>query len=273
MPTAQINGINMYYEEQGSGEPLLMIMGLSGHVMHWLFQAPALAPHYRVVTFDNRGAGRSDAPPGPYSTRQMADDAAALLEHLGIERARVVGWSMGGMIAQELVLAHPQRVERLVLLASLAKVKPYGHAWLTFGEQARERELEPRGLALWSMPWLYTPAFMTNTQMVEAALNQVAADPYPIGAQGFAGQSAACRAHDALDRLSGITAPTLVLVGAEDILTPPEYSREMAARIPGARLQLLERGGHGISLEYPQLVNDALLAFLAERQPAGAPAS
>ena len=267
MPTAQINGITMYYEEQGSGEPLLLIMGLSGHTLFWMFQAPVLAQKYRVITFDNRGAGRTDAPAGDYSTRQMADDAAALLDHLGIERAAVVGWSMGGMIAQELALAHPQKVKRLVLLASLPRAHAWGHPWLDFGEQAREKGLDPRGLTIWSLPWMYTPAFMTQLDMVQTALDRAALDPFPISAQGFAGQAAACRAHNTLDRLGQVGAPTLVLVGAEDILTPPYYSREMAERIPGARLQILERGGHGMAIEYPQAVNEALLTFLAEEAP------
>lgn len=273
MPNAQVNGINLYYEEQGSGEPLLLIMGLHGHILAWFFQVPALAQKYRVIAFDNRGAGRSEAPPGPYTTRQMADDAAGLLDHLGVERAHVVGWSMGGEIAQELALAHPQKVGRLVLLASLARPRPWGLPWLTFAEQARERGLDQRGLLIWSLPWLYTPAFMTQAERVEVALNVAGMDPYPISAQGFAGQAAACRTHDALDRLGQISSPTLVLVGAEDILTPPYYSREMAERIPGARLQTLERGGHGMPLEYPQAVNEALLAFLGEPAPVSAAGS
>lgn len=268
MPTAQINGINLYYEEMGSGEPLLLIMGLGGHSMHWLFQSSVLSQSYRVIVFDNRGAGRSDAPAGPYTTREMAADAAGLLDHLGIQRARVVGWSMGGMIAQELALARPEQVERLVLLASLAKQKEWAGAWLSFAAQAREREMDARGLVMWGMPWMYTPSFLQDAARVDAALNQSLLDPFPMGAQGYAGQAEACRTHDALDRLGGIAAPTLVMVGSEDILTPPYYSREMAERIPGARLQLLESGGHGAPIEYPQQVNEALLAFLGEREPA-----
>ena len=270
MPKVRINDIDMFYDEQGSGEPLLLIMGLGGHSGHWFMQVPALAQHYRVITFDNRGAGQTEAPPGPYSTRQMADDTAALMDHLGVARAKVVGWSMGGMIAQELAINHPEKVERLVLFASLPRMRDYAEAWLTFGEQARERGLDRRGLAIWAMPWLYTPTFMTNMDLVEAALNQAMLDPFPISAQGFAGQAAACRAHDTLDRLDRIMAPTLVLVGAEDILTPPGYSRELAARIPGARLQILERGGHGANIETPQPVNEAFLAFLAEPSPVAA---
>lgn len=266
MPTASINGISLYYEDQGrrEGEPLLLIMGLGGHSLAWFLQLPALTPHYRVLTFDNRGVGRSEVPPGPYTLRQMADDAAGLLDHLGVARAHVVGWSMGGLIAQELALSYPERVGRLVLLASAARPRPaLVEPWLTFQEQALTRELDRRGFALWLMPWGFTPAFMTQPDRVELALAQALADPYPATPQGFAAQAAACRAVDLRERLPALGTPTLVLVGAEDILTPPAYSRELAERIPGARLQVLERGGHGMPLEYPQAVNEALLAFLA----------
>lgn len=274
MPTVHVNGINLYHEENGKGEPLLLIMGFTAHSMMWMMQVPTLAQHYRVITFDNRGVGRTDVPAGPYTIRQMADDAAGLLDHLGIERANVIGWSMGGMIAQELALAYPQRVGRLVLLASAASAREYANAWLTYTAQAYEHvnagSLDRRGFIINSMPWIYTSAFLTQPDLVQAALLQAQADPFPATAQGIFGQAEACRGHlfsNALDRLSGITSQTLVLVGAEDILTPATYSREMAERIPGARLQILERGGHGMSIEYAMAVNEALLAFLAEPAP------
>ena len=271
MPAAQINGITLYYEEAGSGEPLLLIAGFTAHSMLWALQVPALAQRYRVITFDNRGIGRSDAPAGPYTTRQMADDADGLLEYLGIERAHVIGWSMGGMIAQELALNHAQRLDRLVLLSSLARANPYAGAWLDYMAQAfelvAEGRLDATGFTISSMPWLFTPALMTQPAVVEMSLQQSLANPFPAAPHGIAGQAAACRAHifgDALERLKNITAPTLVLAGAEDILTPPLYSREMAERIPGARLRILDHGGHGMAIEYAATVNEALLAFLSE---------
>ena len=278
MPTAQLSGIDIYYEEHGSGDPLLLIMGFGGHSLAWIMQVPALAKQFRVITLDNRGVGRSSVPPGPYTTRQMADDAAALLDHLDIERAHVVGWSMGGMIAQELALGYPQKVDRLVLLASVARTRPYAENWLRYATQSAELvksgALDPTGALLGGMPWMFTPAFLSQPDLVQAAIAQSLADPFPPTPEGIAAQAEACRAHafgDALDRLTEIAAPTLVLVGAEDILTPAVYSREMADRIPGARLQILEKGGHGMPLEHPQQVNDALLAFLAE--PAAVPSA
>jgi 3-oxoadipate enol-lactonase len=264
MPLLSVNGIDLYYEEAGDGLPLLLISGAGGKTLDWTPLLPALSERFRVVSFDNRGGGRSSAPPGPYTTRQMADDATALLDHLAITRAHVVGLSLGGMIGQELALAAPARVDRLVLLATYARPRLSILApWQTFLRQAREQALDPTGYALCTMPWYFTPAFMVQQEQVEAALAKMLSAPYPTPGHGLTAQAAAARHHDALERLSAIAAPTLVLVGAEDIVTPPSSAQELAAGIPGARLQVLERGGHLMSVEYPEAVAEALLAFLA----------
>jgi pimeloyl-ACP methyl ester carboxylesterase len=256
--TVSVNGIDLYYEERGSGPPLLVIPGLSGTG----FTIPALEPHFRSITLDNRGAGRSSAPPGPYTTRLMADDAAALLDHLGIDRAHVLGFSLGGMIAQELALAHPERVGRLVLNGAFARPN---HAlvdpWIALWDQAYGGKIDLVTFNLWLLGWLLTPAFMTQPDLVAAAI--AAPDPYPATAQGVAGQTAAVRAHDTLDRLGQIAAPTLVLVGAQDILTPVFYAEELAKGIPGATLKVLDPGGHSVLFEYADAANAALLAFLS----------
>jgi 3-oxoadipate enol-lactonase len=261
-PTTQsasvhVNGIDLYYEEHGSGPPLLLIPGLSSTG----FTLPALEPHFRSITLDNRGAGRSSAPPGPYTTRLLADDAAALLDHLGIERAHVLGFSLGGLIAQEMALAHPERVDHLVLNGTVARPN---HAvfdpWLTLFVQAYEKQIDPVAFNLWLMGWLLTPAFMTQPDLVAAAL--AGEDPYPASAQGVAAQADAARTHDTLERLGQISAPTLVLVGAEDIVFPVVYSEVLAAGIPGAKLQVLEPGGHAVLFEFEEAANAALLDFL-----------
>jgi 3-oxoadipate enol-lactonase len=263
MPSTQVNGIDLYYEETGSGPPLLLIAGLGGNTLGWAMLLPALAEHFRVIAFDNRGAGRSSAPAGPNTTGQLADDTAVLLDRLGIERTHVIGLSMGGMIAQELALAHPERVDRLVLYSTVARPRlaTFG-PWLSIWENAAKHGLDASSLALSLMPWMFTPAFMTQHDQVEAALVEWASDPYPAPAHGIIAQTAACRTHDALDRLPQIAAPTLVLVGAEDILFPVSCARELAGSIPGARLHVLERGGHIPDAEYPEAVAEAMLNFL-----------
>lgn len=267
MPVAHVNGIDLHYEDEGSGPPVLLIPGLGGHSGIWVLQRKALSPQYRVLSLDNRGAGRSDVPPGPYTVRQMAEDAAALLDALGIERASIVGWSMGGMVAQELALAHPGKVDRLVLLATSARLQPHVVDWIRFDEELREAGLAGPGRNVWSLPWVAPPRLMMQPEFVPMTLERMATDPYPITSQGFHAQApAACR-HDTLERLHQIGAPTLVLVGAEDVLTPPADAEAMAERIAGARLQVLEQGGHGMPVAEPEAVNAALLVFLAESAP------
>ena len=154
MPTINVNGLNMYYEEHGQGEPLLMIQGLSAHSLHWLMQTPVMAQHFRTIVFDNRGAGRTEAPEGPYTIRQMADDTAGLMDALQVERAHVVGISMGGIIAQELAINYPQKVNKLVLLSTIGKPKSQRVTdwWLGFQEWVLERKPDRFQYATFVLP-------------------------------------------------------------------------------------------------------------------------
>jgi pimeloyl-ACP methyl ester carboxylesterase len=261
MPVVQLNGIERFYQETGQGDPLLLINGIGGTSLGWEPLLPALAERFRVITSDNRGVGRSAAPPGPYTTRHLADDAAALLTHLGVTRTHVVGSSMGGMIAQELVLTYPQLVDRLVLFAACARPRrAIIDPWLTFVVQMKER-LDPTAVTLGWLPWLYPPAFLAQPEWVEAVLAWQ--EPYPSSAHGIAAQAEAVRHHDTLERLAQITAPTLVLVGAEDIVMPVYYSQELAERIPGATLRVLEQSGHEALWQDPEAGAKVLLEFLA----------
>ena len=256
--TIHVNGIDLSYEERGSGPPLLIIPPLSSTG----FTISALEPHFRSITFDNRGAGRSSVPPGPYTTRLLADDAAALLEHLGVERAHVLGFSLGAEIAQELALAYPERVDRLVLNGAFARPNlGVLDPWLTMWDQAYAKAIDPAAFNVWLLGWMVTPAFMSQLDLVAAAIAEP--DPFPATAQGVAAQTAALRTHDTLDRLGQISAPTLVLVGAQDIASPVVYSEALAKGIPGAKLQVLDPGGHAVLFEYADAANAALLEFLS----------
>jgi 3-oxoadipate enol-lactonase len=262
MQTVTAGDVELYYEQQGDGPDLLLIMGLGAHLGAWALQIPAFARQFRVTAFDNRGAGRSAAPDRPSSIRGMADDTAALLDALGIARAHVVGASMGGMIAQELAINHPQRVDRLVLACSRARSGPLRHVLAPAQAALRDLDLDPAERALVTMPWAYTSAFMSQPDRVLRALELLRKDPYPIQPHAYRRQQEAVMAHDTLARLGQVRAPTLVLVGAEDILTPVAEAVELAEAIPGAHLHVLPRGGHAFTAEYPDEVNQAVLAFL-----------
>ncbi len=277
MPTAQINDIEMYYEEHGDpgAEPVLLIMGFTMNAAAWAPQMPALAERYHVIAFDNRGAGRTTQPEAAYSIPQMAGDTAALLEHLRVASAHVVGASMGGMIAQELVLRQPKRVRSLVLActtpggahsAGYETMLEHIHAGLAIQDLAETMTAERLQEG---MLQLFTPEFIA---MPGPGFAQVAgaAMQYPQTLAGMKGQLHAIRSHNTYDRLPQIKAPTLVIAGDQDPLIDPENSRILAARMPRAELHLFPGLRHGFTAEKPDEVNRIILDFLDRRAAAAA---
>lgn len=266
MPTAKVGDINMYYEVHGEGEPLLLITGLGGDLTGWIFQIIEFSKKYRVIVFDNRGAGRTDAPDVPYSIEMMADDTAGLLDVLGIERAHILGLSMGGFIAQELALKYPQRVQSLILATTAASPhssnKHVLDTWARMALEGVSVETRLREQLL----WIFTDKFFENPELVQMAINTMLANPQPQPTYAFARQVTACVEHDTRDRLGEITAPTLVLVGKEDILLPVKLSEELAVGIPNAELVVLEGGGHGFLAEIADKFNQAVLDYLAKTE-------
>jgi len=265
MPKVQVNGIELYVETHGDGEALLLIAGFACDHSMWSQVVPALAGHYRVIVFDNRGVGRSAAPDSPYTIRAMAGDAAALLDEIGVGQAHVAGYSMGGQIAQELTLARPGQVRSLMLLSSCARCDERNKAIMeTWGELPGV--VEPRLMARLLLPWLYSNAFFTRPGAVEQLLTLLLENPHPATPQGIYHQSRALGDFDTTDRLGDIRCPTLVLVGKEDALLPVAFSQQLAQGIPGAELVVLEKAGHGLLVEAPEEVAQAMLAFLSRHR-------
>ena len=269
MTTVKVGDINMYYEVHGEGEPLLLIMGLGSDLTSWIFQIPEFSKKYRVIVFDNRGVGRTDAPDTPYSIDMMADDTAGLLDALSIEKAHVLGVSMGGMIAQELAIKHPQRVKRLILATTAAGSYSWATHVLGTTLKLAEEGVRPDTLTELRVSYLFTDKFFENSELVQIVVNTMLANPYPQPTYAYARQFAAATAHNTRDRLGQITAPTLVLVGKEDILLPVKLSEELAAGIPNAQLVVLEGGGHGFSVEIADKFNRAVLDFLRRHRRSG----
>jgi pimeloyl-ACP methyl ester carboxylesterase len=264
MPYAVINKIRMHYDVTGQGDPVLLINGLSAPSVGWALQVKALAPHFQVVTFDNRGVGETDLPPEPvYTTAQMADDAAALLRHLKVTRAHVLGASMGGTIAMELTLRHPRLVRSLTLACTWAEGDArFLHIIESWISLAFRVPIEERYRHV-VYPWLFTPAFFATKENVELAFQRALAYPHQTKAEAIERQGKGILAWNGtrVKRLASIRVPALVLVGAEDILTPPAFSRALARRLPRARLVVLP-GGHGFFLEHADLFNRSILRFL-----------
>jgi 3-oxoadipate enol-lactonase len=262
MPKIRVGDIDMHYIEVGTGEPLVLIMGFGGDHLAWGFQVPAFAAAYRVIAFDNRGVGQSDSPDYPYTSRMMADDTARLMDALGVQRAHILGVSMGGMIAQELALSYPDRVQSLQLHCTYARsdnyVRVLSAAWRRI-RTSFDQEQSLRTIAL----WLFAPrTYNERPEFVEALMQNGLANPYPQSLEGFIRQGDAVLSHDTLERLGEIRCPTLVSVADEDILVPPRFSRELTAAIPGAELRTISGAGHVYFWEKAEEFNAMCLAFL-----------
>ena len=268
MPHVQLREVVAYYEEAGSGPPLLLISGLGGHSGLWSPQLRALSLQRRVIAFDNRGAGRTSAPDKPYSIAGMADDARQLLERLDIEKASVAGYGMGGAIALELAAGHADKVENLVLIG--ASARPGGRqrlvteGWVAARQSSLSRE---QAFAL-TAPWLYTSALLGDTALRNQAVESGASDPHPAHDHAYARQARAFLAYDASGKLAGIEQPALVLSGEEDILVDPADAAALAEALPNGSLQQLP-GAHAGLVEQSQAYAAAILEFLAAPVPAG----
>lgn len=264
MPTAHINDIDIYYEIQGEGEPLLLICGLGADLTSWFELMPHLVAGHSVIAFDNRGAGRSEKPDIPYSMELFCDDAAGLLDVLAIERAHVLGISMGGMIGQNFGILYPERIISLMLGCT----RPGGTHSILEDEETRAH-MEPERIEEMSqeerfrsmLPYLWGQEFIdTHPDLIEEFIRLRL--EYPADPVGYARQIAAADAHDVWDRLPQITAPTLVIHGSEDKLIPAENGRRIASQIPGAELVVMEGLGHGFADEKPAEVATILNDFM-----------
>ena len=262
MPYALNKNVRLYWEEHGSGPPVLLIMGLSFTHEMWFRLLPALSARYRAISFDNRGMGRSDCPSGPYSIRRMAQDAATVMDAAGASSAHVVGASMGGMIAQELALRSPKRV-RSLLLACTSHSGLFG-AWPHFRyaphiQRVRRATRAEREHAL--RRFLY--ATSTPPERIDEDVRVRCQCAW--NHRGFWSQLAGILAWSAYGRLPRIKVPTVVIHGAEDHLVPPENGRVVASRIPSARFHLMPDAGHLLMTDQPELCTEMLLDFLDEQ--------
>lgn len=266
MPQATVNGIRINYNEVGSGDPLLLIMGFGMPGEAWLGSLPFLEG-FRTIYFDNRGTGQSDKPEGPYTIVQMADDAAGLLDHLGIARAHVYGVSMGGMIAQELVLRHATRIRSLVLGCTMC-----GGAYAKLGDPAIIDELidvvgnmgKPDAAA-WverQLPLLFPKVWVDANPMIRELLLTAVGMMPPTPPQTAQSAMAGMFGWSTYERLPGIEAPALIVHGDADVLIPVENAYVLKDRIPGAELYVVRGAGHGYPAQDPVGVHAVVTEFM-----------
>jgi 3-oxoadipate enol-lactonase len=254
MPHAEVNGLKLWYDRRGEGEPMLLLMGMSGSHSHWgpEFLDLLEGEGFELILYDHRGIGDSDPSPDIYSIADLADDAASVLDAIGIEQAHVLGLSMGGMVAQELALRHPEKVRTL----TLAGTTPGGSR----SEQTPQATVERFGSAITSgseeevlrAAWDLNVSAPFAADLARWEAFRMMSGETRVPRKVVLDQLQAITGHDTLDRLEQVSAPTLVLHGTDDQMLPAANARLIAARIPGADLHLFEDAGHVFMWEHPE---------------------
>jgi pimeloyl-ACP methyl ester carboxylesterase len=259
------NSQELYFEVHGQGPVLVLVMGIGYDATLWtLAQVPGLSHLFQVVIFDNRDAGRSSTVTGPYSIADMADDVAGLMDALDIERAHLLGLSMGGMIAQEFALRHAGRLQRLVLSGCGAAPTRAAFDPIRTWTWVKAHDVTGELFACQQFTWLFSNAFLRNKEAVQHTLSLLTSNPHPVGPEAYDRQAQAYLGHDVLGRLAEIRSPTLVIAGEQDLLTPPWICREVADGIPGARFEIIKGDGssHVAAIERPDEFNRLVTTFL-----------
>lgn len=262
MPEAKVNGITINYMVEGQGEPLIMIIGLGSDQSNWRLQVGTFKKYYRTITFDNRGAGKSDRPSGPYTIKMMADDTIGLMDSLGIEKAHIIGVSMGGMIAQELTINYPKRVDKLVLGCTFARrdgtsgfSSEISEALEAYQKSTHDKASIQR-LACAFIDFTFNKGHFRMLAIPMKTAIKLSA------MSGFIEQLEAMLAYDSAERLYMIRTPTLVITGTGDRVINPISSELIASLVPKANLVKVEGGSHGFSGEMSDEFNKEVLNFL-----------
>ncbi len=254
------NGIAINYEIAGEGPWVTLSHSLACNLHMWDGQMAALAPKYKVLRFDTRGHGQSDAPPGPYTLEQMAGDVKGLLDALGIRQTHWVGLSMGGMIGETFALKYPGVFRSMVLADTTSRRPPNAEQmWSERVKLAQEKGMD--ALVEGTLARWFTEPYRNTHQDVMA---RIAADIRNTPVAGFAGCCQAIAKIDLLDRLHEIKCPVLIMVGDQDHGTPPEMARQIHQNLPGSELQIISSAAHISNIEQTAAFNQALLGFLGK---------
>jgi pimeloyl-ACP methyl ester carboxylesterase len=263
MPTALANGVNLYYETQGSGEPLVLIPYLAADQACYAFQVADYAKHFTCISVDLRGAGLSDKPDMPYSTELFADDVAALMHAIGVERAHVMGLSLGAAIGMWLASKHPEKVKTLSLHSSWPKTDPFLKTVVeSWQAAAKGLQSVPDVIITAILPWCLRPeTYASKPELLKTLADFVRSRPVqPVDA--FLRESDAVINHDCLAGLGRIKAPTQVTFGRYDMVTSTRFSDTLHGQIKGSEVHIFEDSSHAPIYENVGAFNEATLAFL-----------
>jgi len=264
VPKVSVNGLKLYYEIEGDGAPVVLIPGFAAGRWIWFKQTDDLSRNFRVIIFDPRGVSASDKPQAPQTIGLLADDVAHLLEKIGIESAHIVGASFGGFVAQEFALKYPAMTRKLVLCCtSFGGPNHVVPAPETLQALASTKGLNSEERMRANLLLAFTPEYVrTQVDEVDQIVHLRATNDVPEHI--YMSQLQAAMSFNAESRLAGIESPTLVLSGDADIIVPVQNSRNLAAKIPGAQLQIIEGGSHTFFIEQAQEFNETVADFLKD---------
>lgn len=262
MPVIALKDIDLYYELHGQGPPMLLIAGLASDSQSWLPATAALSQHFRVITFDNRGVGRTVPMDVPVSVKMMAADCVELIKHLQFEKVHVLGHSLGGLVAMELAVSHPERVDKLILEATVSMLSGRNRAlfgdWIFLLSSEMSDAYWFRNLFY----WIFSPAFFENSLWLETAVQSAIHYPYPQTREACIRQIQSAMEVDIHQSLGRIKSQTLVLTGQYDLLFSTEEVEALVNQIPKASGQQIKDAAHAIHLENPLDFTEAIIAFL-----------
>jgi 3-oxoadipate enol-lactonase len=262
MPNVRIDsGINLYYQISGEGYPVILISGLGADHTAWDFVIPYLQNSYQVIRFDNRGAGRSDAPEQPYTTEMMAADVLELMNALQIKKTHIIGHSMGGAIAQHIALSAPDIINKLILINSFSKINSVAHYTIVGRLRMAELDIPLKTKIETNLSWLYSNRSLQNTNQVKNIFDRIGKNPHPQSVLGFKNQVFACLQHNSQKKIDQINNPTLILSASQDILITIDHSLKLL-KIPNSKLNKIP-GAHMAIIENPFKTSKAILNHLS----------
>ncbi len=262
MPIAALGNINLFYEFKGQGFPLILITGFSNEHSRWAPIIDSLTTHFQVLVFDNRGSGRSDIPDEPYRIEDMADDLFNLMDTLGIEKAHILGHSMGSSIAQSFALKYSKKVEKLILCATFTKIAPARALFFKTTYRLIQDKIDPKKMLDLIISWAFSDEFISHPEKVQAIRDNSLSNPHLFNEIGYRRQMEAILTFNSIDVLKKISPSTLVITGEEDILTPLEDAEVIANNIPNAQLEVIPKAAHDLISEDTDAFLKILLAFL-----------
>ena len=267
MSFVEINNIKLYYEDHGEGFPLVLISGFGSDCASWDAILPYLKDYYRIIRFDNRGVGRSDAPDEFYNVETMADDVAALMNCLQIDQACICGHSMGTSIALNLALKYPAKINKMILCHGFPKINALSRVVFDLIDRMIDTRCDPEILCDFFVPWCYanaTLANLNNHPEVQERCDYFKNTEYPQTLPGFKRQLGALLSFDIGNELQKITVPTLIIAGDKDILTPVEDSQYLADHLASGILRIMQDVGHMSVIEKPKESSEIINDFLIE---------